>query len=650
MAEFDQPGGRKKNLAPNSLSDPHWQEGAAGLLLVAAACETGLLEHFEQAIAPCAATSLGPSLLSSKTRSQLVLTLWLLNAVGLRRTSDLRSYTGDTLGLLTGRERAYGYFHTERFLAHLASNGGAECLTDALGKWTAHLWKETVCFYIDGHRKPVYTAHLIPRGLIGRSGKILGCRGLVLLHDEQGHPRLATTTRGDEHLTIGLPHILQRYERVNEQKGHKRVIVDREGMAAPFLRDLHAGGTTVVTLLRTDQYQDLSSFTEVGAFVPLSYNRQGEVVREVAPARFALPLADQPGQALPLRVALIRDWRKPVARELTEEEEEQAEEQAYKKPSVWRADWKAEPTPAAPTTAKLIPIVTTAQTADAVELAQTYTRRWPVQENVIKDFLLPLGLDTNHGYAKTAIANSETGKKRTALEKRLGNVEQWAVKALDRSRKAGRLYDRLWKQTKTYGDERYQELNDHQDVLGKQGMEYYERRAQIKQEKGLIDTELEQRWQRVWRAYDKSSQESKKAERYAQEQCDLLRALEDLKASERTMYEVDNRKDQIMTVFKLALANVVMWTRDQYFPESYAHATWGRLAPFFRLTGMVSTSPHTVSVSLRPFNDRGYNQDLSLFCQRVNEKQPRLPDGRLLQFSVKDLARPILHGQKRLLA
>jgi hypothetical protein len=442
---------------------------------------------------------------------------------------------------------------------------------------------------------------------------------------------LATTTRGDEHVTIGLPQILQRYERVNEQKGQKRVIVDREGMAAPFLRDLHAGGTTVVTLLRTDQYKDLSSFTEVGAFVPLSYNRQGEVVREVAPARFALSLPDQ--QSLPLRVALIRDWRKSVARDLTEEEEEQADEQACKKRSIWHADWKAEPTPVAPTTAKLIPIVTTAQTADAVELAQTYTRRWPAQENVIKDFLLPLGLDVNHGYSKTPIVNSEVARKRAAFEKRLRTVEQWAVKALDRSRKAGQLYDRLWKQTKAYGDERYQELNGHQDALREQGMEYYERRAHIKQEKALIDAELELRWQRVWRAYGKSSQESKKAERYAQKQCDLLRTLEDLKASERTMYELDNRKDQIMTVFKLALANVVMWTRDQYFPASYAHATWGRLAPFFHLTGMVSSSPHIVSVSLRSFNDRRYNQDLSLLCQRVNEKQPRLPDGRLLQFS-----------------
>jgi len=474
-----------------------------------------------------------------------LLTLWLLGASGLQRTSDLRSYTGDALGLLVGRERAYGYFHTERFLTQLAHSGGAEHLTDALGKWTAHLWQETACFYVDGHRKPVYTAHLIPRGLIGRSGKILGCRGLVLLHDAQGHHRLATTTRGDEHITIGLPQILQRYEQVNEPMMQKRVIVDREGMAAPFLRDLHAGGTTVVTLLRTDQYKDLCSFTEVGAFVPLSYNRQGEIVREVAPARFALPLPDQPGQTLPLRVALIRDWRKSVARDLTEEEEEQADEQAYKKRSIWHPNWKAEPTLVAPTTAKLIPIVTTAQTADAVELVQAYTRRWPVQENVIKDFLLPLGLDVNHGYGKTPIVNSEVTKKRAAFEKRLGNVEQWAVKALERSRKAGRRYDQLWKQTKAYGDERYRELNDHQDALHQQGVGYAERQAQIKQEKALIDADLEQRWQRVRRTYGKSSQESKKAERYAQEQCDLLRALEDLAATERTMYELDVRPVQL---------------------------------------------------------------------------------------------------------
>ncbi len=126
----------------------------------------------------------------------LVRTLLFLGVVGLDRTWDLRSYTGDRLGVLTGRPRAYGYFHTERFLSQVAQAGGAETFTDGLAQWTARLWKPPAAhtqeveplYYIDGHRKPVYADALIPRGLIGNSGKIQGCRALVLLHDEEGHP------------------------------------------------------------------------------------------------------------------------------------------------------------------------------------------------------------------------------------------------------------------------------------------------------------------------------------------------------------------------------------------------------------------------------------------------------------------------------
>ena len=80
-----------------------------------------------------------------------------------------------------------------------------------------------------------------------------------------------------------------------------------------------------------------------------------------------------------------------------------------------------------------------------------------------------------------------------------------------------------------------------------------------------------------------------------------MRALEDLVVNERVMYERDNRKDQVMTVFKVALANLVMWTRDRYFPESFAHAIWQRLAPFFHLPGLVVQGQNTVCVELRPF-------------------------------------------------
>src|SRR5262249_26536920 len=125
----------------------------------------------------------------------------------------------------------------------------------------------------------------------------------------------------------------------------------------------------------------------------------------------------------------------------------------------------------------------------------------------------------------------------------------------------------------------------------------------------------------------------RKLERYCQEQREVLRALSDLDAREQQMYELDNRKDQIMSVCKVALTNLVMWTRDDYFGASYAHTTWYRLAPFFRLPGWVRWERDRAVVELRPFNDQQLQRDLVALCERITNAPPRLPDGRVLVFT-----------------
>jgi hypothetical protein len=136
-----------------------------------------------------------------------VLTLLFLPVAGLARTWDLRGYTGTMLALVTGRERSYSQRYTERFLARLAKASATERLTEVVARWTWSLWqteeppsdqpKASPFFYIDGHRKAVYSDVLIPRGPVGKlGGKILGCRELVVLHDADGHPLLAMTHRG----------------------------------------------------------------------------------------------------------------------------------------------------------------------------------------------------------------------------------------------------------------------------------------------------------------------------------------------------------------------------------------------------------------------------------------------------------------------
>jgi hypothetical protein len=633
--------------------------------LLAAAHQTGLLTSLETALSPNLFTA-DPSLRLAHSqpatlRSQ-VLTLLFLEAVGLQRTWDLRGYTGQALALLTGRHQALGYRHIERFLAELAKAGAVDALTDTLASWTASLWMPQAhvvdgrvpVFYIDGHRKAVYADHLIPRGLVGRQGKVLGCRALVVLHDQEGHPLFVTTHRGDQHLTIGLPAIITHYELAANLQSLKRVVVDREGMAAEFLATLASEGRTVVTVLRTDQYSGLESFREVGEFVPLRVDRQGQVIREVALARFSLPLPEHRGQELELRVALIRDLCRHVPCEEQSKDEDgplRWDERPDGTHEHWLDEgWTATPLPAAPTAPKLIPIVTTATEADAVELAHTYTRRWPVQENAIRDWLIPLGVDVNHGFTKTPVINSEVAKKREALQRRLDNVQRWADGARKRMCNASKLYRKRCQLTKERATELYRVLNTHQMELERQDVDHWQLRQTIKEEKAVADAEIEEYQQQQWKAYHTSNREFAKCEKYCREQRELLRAIEDLAHQEREMYELDNRKDQIMTVCKVALTNLGLWVRDRYFPAEYAHASWHRLQPFFQLPGRIHWGTESVEVELKPFNDRTLNRDVRMLCAKILQEQPRLPDGRRLLFKVQGVSLPNLDAQERAVA
>jgi len=77
---------------------------------------------------------------------------------------------------------------------------------------------------------------------------------------------------------------------------------------------------------------------------------------------------------------------------------------------------------------------------------------------------------------------------------------------------------------------------------------------------------------------------------------------------------------------KVALVNLGMWVRDQYFPACYAHTTWSRL---------------------RPFNDRQLNRDLADLCAQVAQRSPQLPDGRRLVLLIAPQPRPFLDMHRR---
>jgi hypothetical protein len=627
---------------------PLWQEGVGSLLLLVAAHKTGLLKALVSAFMLLADPTIpGLSPPNAAVVERLVITLLFLPVAGLARTWDLRSYTGTMLALVTGRERAYSQRYTERFLARLAQAGAAERLTEVTAKWTWSLWQEEqadpdqappAVFYIDGHRKAVYSDVLVPRGPVGKlGGKILGCRELLVLHDAQGHPLLATTHRGDQHLTIGLPSMLQRYEQATGTAHVQRVVVDREGVAAEFLAQLQQEGRQVVTLLRSDQYEAECSFTQVGEWQPWRYNRSGQVICEVASACFSLTRANYPEQPLEVRVALIRDWRKLLPVEGADESDWKADLPSQQA-QFWGEEWQATPAPATPSTPKLLPVITTGKGTDAVELAQTYFQRWKCQENCIRDWLIPLNLDTNHGYAKEQVVNSELAKRQVVLKGRVQRLERLAQASRARLIFLRDQDQQLHEQAHAY-EQQWMELSLQVmpfEVTGQtEERDYFPLRAR----QLAIDWEVRQRKAKLEKNATRSLRILNKCEGYCRDLRQVLRQQEDLEAQARDMYELDHSKDQIMTLLKVGLANLGMWVRDEYFGESYQHCGWQRLLPFFKLSGWLTTTTSEVQLEVCAFNNRALVRDLEEVCRKVNTSGATLPDGRRLVMAVGERLR-----------
>jgi len=636
--------------------EPVWQEGIGSLLLLAAAHQTGLLATLGTTIQGIASSLLSSGLpLNPAVVERLILTLLFLPVAGLARTWDLRTYTGTLLALVTGRGCAYSYAYVEQFLSRLAHAQADEGLTDAVAQWTWALWHDEqiqeeqeerrAVFYVDGHRKAVYSDVLVPRGPVGKlGGKILGCRELVVLHDDEGHPLLATTHRGDQHLTIGAPELLQRYERAIDQVHLDCLVVDREGMAAEFLYQLHCEGRQVITLLRSNQYEDEGSFTEVGEWLPWRSDRSGKVVCEVAAARFGLPRPTQPGQSLAVRVALIRDGRKLIVCEAaTGEGEQWKADLAPDHQQFWEPDWQATPAPPAPTRPKLIPVVTTAAEADAVELAHTYFRRWNCQENAIRDWLIPLNLDTNHGYAKEPVVNSELVKRRAVLEKRVAHLQRLAAESRKRLRQMC-ASDQVREEQVVRWEHWQQELLAQVTALETLGRSDEPGLLAIKAQQ--VEAEWEVHHRRVLLAA--TSVAGKRELNHCARSCralrHVLRQQEDLRTYEREMQELDTTKDQIMTLLKVGLANLGMWIRDHYFGASYQSCGWERLVPFFQLSGWVTTTETEVRLDFSPFNNRAMGRDLQGLCRNVNASGVHLPDGRRLMLTVGQRRSGCLNG------
>jgi hypothetical protein len=341
-----------------------------------------------------------------------------------------------------------------------------------------------------------------------------------------------------------------------------------------------------------------------------------------------------------VEVALIRDWRKLLAVEGTDEGNWLAD-LTGSPTHFWEDGWQAVPAPAAVTTPKLIPVITTGHGMEAVELAQTYFRRWNCQENASRDWLIPLNLDINHGYAKEQVVNSELAKRQAAAGERVQHLEQWAQASRVRLTQLLAQAQSLEEQTRTHQqrrDELFIQVTQFEETGRTEERDYFP----VKARHVAADWEVRRRQAKLEKNATRRQSQMDKCEEYCRELRQVLRRQEDLQAQARDMYELDHSKDQIMTLLKVGLANLGMWVRDHYFGESYQHCGWQRLLPFFQLGGWITTTASEVQLDVCAFNNRALRRDLEQVSRNVNSSGAILPDGRRLVVTVGERLRT--HG------
>src|SRR5205807_655826 len=263
---------------------------------------------------------------------------------------------------------------------------------------------------------------------------------------------------------------------------------------------------SVVTLLRSNQYSGLESFWDVGTFVPLTMDPHGLITRVVAPARFALALPEEAGEVLDVQVALIGDLRAgPVHPKDLQASQEQLS--------------------AASTPSRLIPILTTDPSLlDAAALAQSYIHRWAAQENVIKDYLLPLGLDINHGFSKAPVVNSEVTKKRETFQKHLETFKKWMESAqvkYHRMRDSKiKLLERIERD-----EQQYHLLVTKLENIDKNSANYMKHYSKLQKKMNELSIQQEKRKARLPKLSLQMIELQEKTQQHEQKQCDLLRSL-----------------------------------------------------------------------------------------------------------------------------
>lgn len=443
------------------------------------------------------------------------------------RVIEINETLGNELTYFAG----YDYRGTtmDKYLREMKYLRCSDFLMQRMAHFWYRLWEDTtasavtqVCYYFDGYRKPLWSKYRVRKSQVSRIGRVMGCLEQVYVHSDQGHPILLQTYAGGANLVEAIKSLNNQIETIIPSPFSRISIFDGAANSIDFF-ETFGEHDYFICLLDTNQYQqDLSDIT---------------ITSKVESAE-AIYLEGEKR----LQNRKTKQWysaRIPV----------------YKKRN----------------SEKYIAFVTNIPhiKMDAQQVIAIYYKRWPNQEHQFRDLNMGGDLTTNYGFGKTKVINIVVQHKKKYLEEQI-EWKQLKVKEILGKIRAIEL--ELEHQKETLDNRKRSNKSEIVTLENKITAGCCQRElSKILKRMNFIYSHQEKIQTAVLKREFQETLRIEKLRNQMHRQEELLKKhqaeYERIKDKEM-VYENDVELDQLLGIYKIALANLSAYVLKAYFPDT----------------------------------------------------------------------------------
>ena len=550
--------------------------------------------------------------MQEETIEKRVETLLYLPMFDMQKPYHLLKYHKKGLGVLTGSGKRYSYHTLDLFLCDVEKLGIAEDLSGKL----AQCYVEALCvgieledgryFYIDGHSKHLWSSKNIPKAYFTTLKRAE--RGLhqYFIHSSKGDPLILMTCAGDKRLTGVLFDLIDAFEEAVGKKIMKAVVFDREGLSISIFEEFgRREGKRFITLLREDMYKGEESFKNKN-------DRKAFKVEE-------------------------KEGKKPKVLEwVTEAEYELKDRETKRKMKVRTALIQKQ----VKGRVKLIPIITNIKQKEEPKIeniARRYFERWPRQENMFRDAIGAIKVDTNHGYKKEEVPNRVVQRKKEELETNLRGISRRLEVAKKQRIQVSGQHKKLEKVYQVRKNELQKDRRElHAKIVLTQNAPERKRQLDILKRIERVISMLSEKYGRQISELKASLKNKERHEKSLQTQKEKKEIeIESLDLG-RVLYDIKTEKDHLMSNFKTLLINLSSYAQRQYFPEechSFNMETMKRT--FYQQDGYAKVGKRRIDVTLHSYDEPGLQKAVEYACDRFNERDLKTRQGQRIWMRVE---------------